>query len=91
MPPVALPLHTQLMDVPSPPAMVRFWSPSGSRTVAAVSTLPTLTLVAEPELHLEHLRVTPSARGGVRAEVRVGAAMEFRAGPGDFILDHDEE
>jgi hypothetical protein len=89
--PVAFPIDTQLTTIPSPPATVRFWSPSGSRTVAHVSTLPGLALVTEPELYLDHLQVAPTARDAVRAAIRVGAPLEFQAGPGDFALDHDEE
>lgn len=91
MPPVALPVDTQLMNVPSPPAMVRFWTPSGSTTVAGVTTLPKLSLVAQPELYMERLQVSPPTQGGVRAQVRLGAPLQFQAGSGDFILDHDEE
>lgn len=91
MPPVALPVDTQVMNMPSPPAIVRFWSPGGARTVAAVSTLPKLTAVPEVELRLDYLRVALPARGAVRAAVRVGEALPFRAGAGDFVLDDDEE
>jgi hypothetical protein len=89
--PVALPIDTQLMNVPSPPAMVRFWTPSGSTTVAGVTTLPKLSLVPQPELYMEQLQVSPPTQGGVRAQVRLGAPLQFQAGSGDFILDHDEE
>ena len=91
MPPVALPVDTQLTSMPSPPAMVRFWSPGGSRTVTVVSTLPKLAAEPEAELRLEYLRAALPARGAVRAVVRVGDALPFRAGAGDFVLDHDEE
>ncbi|MBI2388482.1 MAG: hypothetical protein HYV09_02595 [Deltaproteobacteria bacterium] len=71
--------------------MVRFWNPSGSTTVAAVTTLPRLSLVTQPELYMERLQVSPATQGSVRAHVRIGAPLQFQAGPGDFILDHDDE
>jgi hypothetical protein len=88
---VALPLHTQLTELPTAPAMVRFWSPGGSSTAAVVSTLPRLALVPEPDLYLDQLRLVPSQRGAVRAQVKVGKPLEFSSGPGDFVLDHDDE
>jgi len=91
MPPVALPPSTQLTNLPEPPAMVRFWSPLGSSTVAAVSTLPRLSVTPEVELRVERLRVPPPAKGAVRMAVRVGGPLQFRAAPGAFDLSDDEE
>lgn len=91
MPRVALPPSTQLTSLPEPPAMVRFWSPLGANTVAAVSTLPKLSAAPEAELHVQHLRVTPPAHGAVRMAVRVAAPLQFRAAPGAFDLSDDEE
>lgn len=91
MPPVALPMDTQLTNVPTPPAMVRFWSPGGSSTVRSVSTLTRLTQAPETELYVDRLQMPPARTGGIRAEVRIREALQFRAGPGDFVLDHDEE
>lgn len=90
MPPVALPLDTQLLHMPQPPAMVRFWSPMGP-TAAAVSTLPKLATTVEVELRVEHLHVPLPAQGAVRTAVRVGAPLTFRVGSNAFALDHDEE
>lgn len=90
MPPVTLPLDTQLTNLQAPPAMVRFWS-DHVPTMQFVSTSPRLTRAPEPELHLEHLRVVPPARGAVRAAVRQGPPLHFLAAPGSFVLDDDEE
>lgn len=88
---VALPTNNQVLNVPAPPAMKRFWNPGGSRTVTTVSTLPRLSLVTEPELFFDHLQLEPQQHGAIRAELRVGKALEFRGGSGDFALDHDDE
>ena len=91
MPPLAFRLDTQLTRVPAAPVTTRFWGPRGVRTDAVVSTLPNLTLVPMPELYLDRLQMTPRARGGVRAAVRVGGPLPFRARPGTFVLEPDEE
>jgi hypothetical protein len=45
---------------------------------------------AEWEVHMDRPQVSPSSQGAVRAQVRVGAPLQFNAASGDFILDHDD-
>ncbi len=81
---------TQLARVPPAPATARFWGPRGAPSDAVVSTLARLTLVPAREVHVDRLLLTPASQGGVRAVIRVGEALQFRAGPGDFVLEPHE-
>jgi hypothetical protein len=91
MPALAFREDTQLTKLPPVDVTARFWGPRGAGTAAVVSTLPKLMLVPEPELYLDHLQVAPDTRGAVRVALRVGGELRFRAGAGDFALEHDEE
>ncbi len=42
-------------------------------------------------IDMEKLEVSLPTQGGVRAQVRLGAPLQFQAGSGDFTLDHDED
>jgi hypothetical protein len=57
-----------------------------------VTTLPALTEPPpEPELNLDHLQLSPTASGAVKARIKIGKRLEFRAGDGDLVLDRDDE
>lgn len=42
-------------------------------------------------IDMDKLQVNLPTEGSVRAQVRLGDPLQFQAGSGDFILDHDEE
>lgn len=79
-----LPPRTQISDYPTPPAMVRFFD------TKVVSTLPHLKSANAP-IDFEHVDIQLSRSGELRVEVRVDGPLQFRAAPGDFFLNHDDD
>jgi hypothetical protein len=39
----------------------------------------------EPELNLDHLQLSPTASEAVKARIKIGKRLEFRAGDGDLV------
>jgi hypothetical protein len=92
---LALPPHTEVIEQRPVPAIVeRFLDRQGSAwnlpnisTVLAALAAPRV----EEDLVLEHMRLQPTGKGSIRAEVEIVEPLRFRSRPGDFDFDPGEE